>query len=243
MLIALWMFATSEGIGSGRQLERSCERDDAYRWICGGVQVNYHTLTDFRVNHGAALDDLMTQALGVLMHHGLVRLKRVAQDGVRVRASAGAASFRSAAGLRKCLKDAKDQVRRTRAMLDKDDSTRSDRVRQAAARAARDMERRVEKAMDELKKVQATKETPEEAERARASTTDPEARVMRMADGGYRPAFNLQLAVDTDTRAIVGIAVTNSGSDAGQITPMVTDVARRSGKKPKEWIVDGATPA
>ena len=93
MLIALWMFATSEGIGSGRQLERLCDRDDAYRWICGGVQVNYHTLTDFRIDHAAALDNLMTQVLGVLMHQGLVRLKRVAQDGVRVRASAGAASF------------------------------------------------------------------------------------------------------------------------------------------------------
>src|SRR5215813_8260214 len=95
MLIALWLFATSEGVGSGRQLERLCERDDAYRWICGGVQVNYHTLTDFRVDHGRALDDLLTQALGVLMHGGLLSLKRVAQDGVRVRANAGADSFRS----------------------------------------------------------------------------------------------------------------------------------------------------
>src|SRR5215468_3325304 len=131
MLIALWLFATSEGVGSGRQLERLCERHDAYRWVCGGVQVNYHTLTDFRVEHGAALDNLMTQALGVLMHQGLVRLKRVAQDGVRVRANAGADSFRSAMGLRKCLKAAKEQVQQTKAMLDKDDPTRSDKMHQA----------------------------------------------------------------------------------------------------------------
>jgi len=239
MLIALWLFATSEGVGSGRQLERLCERDDAYRWICGGVQVNYHTLTDFRVDHGAALDDLLTQVLGVLMHEGLVRLKRVAQDGVRVRANAGADSFRSSMGLRKCLKAAKEQVRQAKKMLDKDDPTRSDKMRKAAERAARERVVRVEKAIAELKKLQASKETKAEAERARASTTDPEARVMRMADNGFRPAFNMQLAVDADTRAIVGVGMTNSGSDMGQITPMVEDVERRTGKKPKEWLVDG----
>lgn len=239
MLIALWLFATSEGIGSGRQLDRLCERDDAYRWICGGVQVNYHTLTDFRIEHGAALDDLMTQVLGVLMHQGLVRLKRVAQDGVRVRANAGAASFRSAKGLRKCLDGAQEQVQQAKAMLDKDDPTRTDRMQQAQERAARDRVQRIKQAMQELKKLQASKATKEQAEKARASTTDPEARVMRMADNGYRPAFNLQLAVDTDTRAIVGISVTNSGSDMGQITPMVKEVERRAGTKPEEWLVDG----
>jgi transposase len=174
MQIALWLFATSEGVGSGRQLERLCDRDDAYRWICGGVQVNYHTLSDFRIGHGKALDELMTQALGVLMHEGLVQLKRVAQDGVRVRASAGAASFRSHQGLRKCLQAAKEQVRQTKALLDKDDPTRSDRMRAAQERAARERVERFEKAMAELKKLQATKETAEEAEDARASTTDPE---------------------------------------------------------------------
>ena len=239
MLTALWLFATSEGVGSGRQVERLCERDDAYRWICGGVQVNYHSLTDFRIGHGAALDDLMTQVLGVLMHQGLVVLKRVAQDGVRVRANAGAASFRSQQGLRKCLKEAKEQVRQAKAMLDKDDPTRTDKMREATERAARERVTRVEKAMEELKKLQAAKKTEEDAERARASTTDPESRVMRMADGGYRPAFNMQFAVDTDTRAIVGVGVTNGGTDMGQITPMIEEVERRTGKKAKEWLVDG----
>jgi hypothetical protein len=201
--------------------------------------VNYHTLSDFRIGHGKALDELMTQALGVLMHEGLVQLKRVAQDGVRVRASAGAASFRSHQGLRKCLQAAKEQVRQTKALLDKDDPTRSDRMRAAQERAARERVERFEKAMAELKKLQATKETAEEAEDARASTTDPESRVMRMADGGYRPAFNLQLAVDTDTRAIVGVGVTNSGSDYGKIAPMIEEVERRTGKRAKEWLVDG----
>jgi transposase len=239
MLIALWLFATSEGVGSGRQLERLCDRDDAYRWICGGVQVNYHSLTDFRVDHAEALDNLMTQLLAVLMHQGLVRLKRVAQDGVRVRASAGAASFRSAKGLKKCLHAAKEQVREAKVMLDKDDPTRTDKEREATERASRDRLTRVEKALEELKTLQAAEDSKKEEERVRVSTTDPEARVMRMADGGYRPAFNLQLAVDTDSRAIVGVGITNSGSDMGQIKPMVDEVERRTGKKPKEWLVDG----
>lgn len=239
MLIALWLFATSEGVGSGRQLERLCERDNAYRWICGGVQVNYHSLTDFRVDHGAALDRLLTQVLGVLMHQGLVQVKRVAQDGVRVRANAGASSFRSPKGLKKCLQAAREQVRHTRAMLDKDDPTRSDKQREVAERAARERVTRVERALEELKALQAEKDDEAEASRVRVSITDPEARVMRMADGGYRPAFNMQLAVDTGTRAILGVAVTGSGSDRGQIEPMVDEVERRTGKRPKEWLVDG----
>jgi transposase len=243
MLITLWLFATSEGVGSGRQLERLCDRDDAYRWICGGVQVNYHTLTDFRVQHGKALDELMTQTLGVLMHGGLLKLRRISQDGVRVRANAGAASFRSERSLKKCLQAAKEQVRRTKALLDKDDPTRSGKQRAAANRAARQMQERVEKAAKELEKLKASKKTEAEAERARASTTDPESRVMRMADGGYRPAYNVQLAVDSDTRAIVGVGVTNTGTDMGQIAPMLEDVARRTGKKPKEWLADGGYSA
>jgi len=239
MLIALWLFATSEGVGSARHLERLCERDDAYRWICGGVQVNQHGLSDFRIDHGAALDGLLTQVLGVLMHQGLVVLKRVSQDGVRVRADAGAASFRRQPRLRECLKAAKEQVRLAKKMLDKDDPTRSDKQRESAARAARECESRVKQAMEELRELQATKDTEEEAKEARASTTDPESRVMRMADGGYRPAFNMQFAVDTDTRAIVGVGVTNSGSDMGQIQPMVEEVERRLDKTPKEWLVDG----
>lgn len=242
MLIALWLFATSEGIGSARRIERLCERDDAYRWICGGVQVNQHTLSDFRIGHGAALDDLLTRVLGVLRHQGLVKLYRVSQDGVRVRANAGAASFRRAESLEECLREARDQVQHTKQLIDKDDPTRTDKMKESAARAAREREKRVRKAMHELKALEARQKErarKDEAKPPRASTTDPECRVMRMADNGYRPAFNVQLAVDTDTRAIVGVAVTNSGSDAEQMTPMIDEVERRTGKTPKEWLADG----
>lgn len=242
MLIALWLFATSEGVGSARQLERLCERDDAYRWICGGVQVNQHTLSDFRIGQGKALDDLLTRVLGVLTHQGLVKLYRVSQDGVRVRANAGAASFRRAEALAECLKEARAQVDHTKKLIDKDDPTRTDKMKESAARAAREREKRVRKAMHQLEALearQAERARKEEAKRPRASTTDPESRVMRMADSGYRPAFNMQLAVDTNTRAIVGVGVTNSGSDAEQMTPMIDEVERRTGKTPKEWLADG----
>jgi transposase len=242
MLIALWMFATSEGIGSSRQIERLCERDDAYRWICGGVQVNQHTLSDFRIGHGKALDDLLTRVLAVLTHQGLVKLRRVSQDGVRVRASAGAASFRRGDALAECLEAAQKQVEDTKKWIDRDDPTRTDKMKESAARAARERAKRVRKAMHQLERLearQAERVRKKEAKEPRASTTDPEARVMRMADNGYRPAFNMQLAVDVDSRAIVGLSVTNSGNDAGQMTPMIEDVERRTGRTPKQWLADG----
>jgi transposase len=242
MLVALWLFATSEGVGSARQLARLCERDDAYRWICGGVGVNQHTLSDFRVQHGKELDELLTQLLGVLMHKGLVELKRVAQDGVRVRAHAGAASFRRKRALRKCLAEARGQVKRVRALLDQDDPTRTDRQRAAQERAARERQQLVQEALEALKEVQAMRgldDDDEETESLRASTTDPDARVMRMADGGFRPGYNVQLATDTDARVIVGVTVTNSGSDLSQMTPMLKDIEQRTGRKPKELLVDG----
>lgn len=242
MLVALWLFATSEGVGSGRQLARLCERDDAYRWICGGVAVNQHTLSDFRVQHGKQLDELLTQLLGVLMHKGLLQLKRVAQDGIRVRAHAGAASFRRKRALRKCLAEARGQVKRVRALLDQDDVTRTDRQRAAQERAARERQQLVKEALEALKEVQAMRDLDDDDDETpllRASTTDPEARVMRMPDGGFRPGYNVQLATDTDARVIVGVKVTNSGSDLSQMTPMLEDIEQRTGRKPKELLVDG----
>ena len=137
ILLTLWLYATSEGVGSARELARLCEAHDAYRWICGGVSVNYHTLSDFRVAHQAALDALLTETLAVLLKEGLITLTRVAQDGTRVRASAGAASFRREPSLRRCLAEAEAQVRRCAAEPDSAGAARSARQTAAQARAAR----------------------------------------------------------------------------------------------------------
>jgi len=239
ILIALWLYATIDGVGSAREVDRLCYSHDAYRWIRGGVSVNYHTLSDFRVEHHAALDDLLTQSIATLRHRGVVTLARVAQDGTRVRASAGAGSFRREGTLRDCLKEAEKLVERTKRQGDGGLT----RTAAAQARAAADRLARVEEALAELPAVaaakarSASKRKGREPKEARASTTDPEARVMKMADGGYRPAYNVQFATDHDSDVIVGVAVTNA-SDQHELVPMLTQVERRAGR-PDTLLVDG----
>lgn len=239
ILIVLWLYATSEGVGSARELERLSTSHDAYRWICGGVSVNHHTLSDFRVGHGEALDALMTKILGVLMHEGMLKLRRVAQDGVRVRASAGAASFRREHSLRKCLNAARTQVEATKRLMSSEGGAATARERAARLQAAKEREARLTKALAQLERVRESKATEEEKAEARVSTTDPEARVMKMPDGGFRPAYNVQLATDTQARVIVGVSVSNKGSDLGQIEPMLGQIESRTGSLPKEHLVDG----
>lgn len=239
ILVALWLYATVEGVGSARDVARLCEIHDAYRWICGGVGVNHHTLSDFRVGHAKALDELMTQILGALLHEGLVGMRRVAQDGMKVRASAGAASFRRNRTLKECLRDAREQVRNVKAQLDSAGGQATARVQAARLHAAKERSVRVTKALNELKKVRESKESAEEKKNARVSTTDADARVMKMADGGWRPAYNVQIATDVESRVIVGVKVTTQGNDFGQTDPMLAEIGRRTEKLPKELLVDG----
>jgi len=237
ILVGLWLYGTGEGVGSARELARLCEEHNAYRWICGGVGVNHHTLSDFRVGHGNALDDLMTQVLAVLTHEGMVDLKRVAQDGMKIRASAGAASFRRQPSLEKCVEEARRHLEEIkRENLEGDVSTR-----QAARResAAQERLKRVEKALAELPKAREAKR-PKARPESRVSTTDPDARVMRMGDGGYRPAYNAQFATDTQNRVIVGVGVTNQGNDYGQMPPMIQNIQRRTGQTVEEYLADGS---
>jgi transposase len=245
ILLTLWLYATAEGVGSARQLERLCTRDNAYRWICGGVSTNHHTLADFRVAHGDKLDALLTNLLAVLMKEGLLELHRVAQDGVRVRASAGAGSFRRRETLEQCQEQAKEQVETLRKELDQDPSASSDREKAARQRAARERLEAIERALEEMPEVEETKarnkkKSPgKKTSEARVSTTDSEARVMKMGDGGWRPAYNIQFGTDVDTRFILGVAVTNVGSDAEQMLPMVEQVEQRTGYCPNQWLTDG----
>jgi transposase len=236
--MALWLYATLEGVGSARALARLCERHEAYMWICGGVSVNYHSLADFRVEHGELLDDLLTQSAASLMAEEVVDMKRVSQDGVRVRASAGAASFRRKKTLEQCMKEAEEQVEALRKELDEDPGATSRRQKAARERAAQERKKRVAKALTHIPEVEAKKKAKETA-KARVSTTDPEARVMKMADGGFRPAYNGQFAVDTKTQVIVGVDVSNSGSDQDKMPPMMEQLVERYGKVPDEILVDG----
>lgn len=238
IVVALWLYATMDGVGSARELDRLCYSHDAYRWLRGGVSVNYHTLSDFRVAHQAALDDLLTQSIAALLHRGVVTMARVAHDGTRVRGSAGAGSFRREATLQECLKAARKQVERTAKQTD---TPVNARLEAAQRRAAADRLARVEEALAQLPAVQATKNRQRDKRptEARVSTTDPDARVMKMADGGYRPAYNVQLATDVDGRAIVGVTVTNVGSDRSSLLPMLAQVRARTGRLPDAGLVDG----
>lgn len=236
ILVALWLYATIDGVGSAREVDRLCYAHDAYRWLRGGVPVNYHTLSDFRVAHQAALNDLLTQSITALLHRGVVTMARVAQDGTRVRGSAGAGSFRRRPTLEDARRAARKQVARTARQTD---GSGPSREAAAAARAAREHLARVEDALAQLPQIEAMKQKQGKASAPRVSTTDPEARVMKMADGGYRPAYNVQFATDVDSRTIVGVAVTNEGHDRTTLAPMLDQLEQRTGHRPAAHLVDG----
>jgi transposase len=253
LLLGLWLLATRDGVGSARQLALLCTQHHAYIWMCGGVQPNYHTLSDFRTAHGDKLDRLMVQLLASLMKQDLVKLERVAQDGMRTRASAGAASFRGESRLKRCVAEAKQQLATLRLELDEDPSASSERQKSAERRAAEDRQQRLQRALEQLPRVAEVHARNEHnrarrAEKAgrklkasepRVSTTDPEARVMKMPDGGYRPAYNVQLATDVESRFIVGVDVTNEGADSGQLLPMLCKLKSHFGRLPNDYLVDG----
>jgi transposase len=239
ILMALWLYATLRGIGSARELDRRCETDLPFQWICGDVSVNYHTLADFRTQHEEFLDQTFTQSIALLMEQELVTLDRVAQDGMKVRASAGAASFRRRATLEQHLAEAEEQVQALKAELEADPNAGNRRQQAARERAARERAERLQKALEQMPEVEAKKKGEEEKAKARVSTTDPEARVMKMPDGGYRPAYNVQLSTHTGTQIITGFDVNNSGGDQGQMAPMVEQHQERYGETPKEVLIDG----
>lgn len=244
ILFALWLYATVDGVGSARAIARLTQEHDAYRWICGGVQVNHHTLSDFRGEHGEALDGLLTDSGASLLAVGAIKRKRVAQDGMRGRTSAGAASFRRRGTLERCLDEARTQVETLKRQLEDDPGELTRKQQAARARAAREREEKVRKALErlpELEQIKVNQGKPADA--ARASTTDAEATVMKMGDGGFRPAYNAQYATDTESQVIVGVEVAATGSDMAQLAPMVEQVAERCGQQPADWLVDGGFPA
>jgi len=245
LLVALWLYAATQGVGSARELARLCECHDAYRWLCGGVSVNYHTLSDFRVDHEKALDDLMTEVLAMLMERDIVRVHRISQDGLRVRASAGKSSFRREGRLQSLLEQAQAQVAALKAQREApagtDRNARRSAARERAARERLDRVNQAIEALGEVKKVKARardnqRDKPSEP---RVSTTDSEAHVMKMPDGGFRPAYNVQVVADTESRAIVEVAVTTEGTDKAQSEPLREQVQERTGGTVKDHLMDG----
>lgn len=248
ILLGLWIYAIIEGIGSARVLDRYCSEHIVFKWICGGVSVNYHTISDFRKNNPDEFDELISDIIARLMKKELISLKRVSQDGMRVRASAGSSSFRKKETLKNLHTIAKEQVSILRKELDEDSSTCLSRQKAAKKRAAEDRLKRVEEAIEEqkqaviqmgcAKKKQRKTFTKKEKEKIRASTTDPEAKKMKMGNGGFNPAYNFQIAIDTQSRFIVGSFVTKKNSDFDQLIPMQNKIKEKYNIYPKEMLVD-----
>lgn len=240
ILFALWLFATIEGVSSARRLDALSKRDIAYMWICGGVSVNYHTLADFRVENGELLERLMVDSIAVLLEQELISLDTVAQDGMRVRANAGTDSFRRKPTLEQALADAEAHIEKLNSDQEEDPSSADKRRQAARERAAREKTERVAAAIEQLDEVNKQREKKKrKTETTRASMTDPESRKMKMPDGGFRPAYNVQLVTTGDSRVIVGVDVTNSGSDANQMGPLFEQVLENYGQAPGAYLVDG----
>jgi transposase len=260
ILLALWLYATVEGVGSARELDRLCREHIGFEWLCGGVGMNHTTLAEFRVAHGAVLERLLTDSFAAMLKTGHASLARVAQDGMRVRAAAGAASFRRRASLARCRAEAAVEVARLRAELEADPGALSRRQAAARQRAVADRERRVEAALAVAEQLAAKRQgdpcpqredpprpgdapageaTGKPPSEPRVSTTDAEARVMKMPDGGFRPAFNLGFASDPRSTMIAAVTLDNTGSDKGQLRPMSDQLAEVYGQRPGEHLVDG----
>ncbi|HEY4044985.1 MAG TPA: IS1182 family transposase [Rhodopila sp.] len=239
ILVALWLYATLDGVGSARELARLCEHHHAYRWICGGVSTNHHTLSDFRLAHADWLDRELTRAVAGLMAAGEVDLATVAHDGMRVRAAAGGSSFRRKPRLEDLLAAAKARVTALKTELAHEPAART-RRQAASERAASERIQRIEAALAAVPQAEARKKRNKgKPEHARVSTTDAEARVMKMPDGGFRPAYNVQFAAETQHGLLTAVAVTNSGADQDALDVMHARVTQAYGRAPDNWLVDG----
>jgi transposase len=246
VLLALWLYATTEGIGSARALERLCAHHAAYRWLRGGVPVNYHGLSDFRCAHGDLLDRVLTESVASLAAAGLIDLDEIAIDGTKIMANASKHSFRGAKGLASFAAAARARVASLRAEVDRDPAASERRRRAARERAAHDVTRRAEAARAKLAALQQEKEqrakrhAKEEAGKGepRSSTTDPDARTMRMADGGFRPAYNVLVTATSQTLVILGIQASDRRNESGIAQPLVQEMVERYGRRPERLLID-----
>ena len=245
VLFALWLYATLEGISSGREITRRCTEGIHldFQWICGGVPVNRDMICAFRVNHGEVLDQALTDSVTALMKEGLVDLNQVALDGMRVRASAGKGSFRREPTLQELHQTAQEQVARLRdeALAKETVGVATARQEAARKRAAEERAARIKQALNHVATIAKYKESRKKGDgpKARASTTDADARTMKMANGGFNPAFNVQYCTDTRSHIIVGMSVNNIGSDAGLTPPMIDQLKERYDRVPDVVLVDG----
>src|SRR5271167_3690026 len=235
LLISVWVYAYSQGIGSAREVARRCEYDPAFQWLTGLDEVNYHTLADFRVERQQELDELFTQVLAALSKEGLVTLEQVMQVGAKIKAQASAQSYRQGGQIRAHLERARQRVAE---MGDPRNEEGSPKAKQARERARREQHQRLEQALEELEKLREHKESAQKKSAARVSSSDPQARVMLQSGGGVAPSYNAQISADAAHGLIVGVSVTQDFNDYGQLLPAVRQLEERLQKKPRQMVAD-----
>lgn len=250
VLVTLWLYATVDGVGSARLLAKLTEEHKAYQWICGGIDMDRKTISDFRTDAGDLFDDLLVQGVVTLAKAKIVKVKEVIQDGMRVRAGAAKGSFRRLDTLRELHKGVQDWIKVLRQEVEDDPRKCLDLKQAAKTAAANERAQRLENAMKQVEKFVEEKQanrkkhkkkvlTPEEIKEVRVSTTDPEARIMKMPNGGFSPAYNFQFGIDPESQIVLSATVTNSGRDAGQLLPMFDDIKSKYNTQPDRYIVDG----
>lgn len=235
LLVSLWVYAYSRGISSAREIARRCAYEPAFQWLCGLEVINHHTLSDFRVAHGSALQELFVEVLGVLSAGGLVSLERVMHDGTKIKACASADTFRREESLRAHLETAHQQVQ----ALAQEDNQEPTRQQAAQQRAARERQQRVQQALEQLEQIRQTKQAAKAKEQVRVSTSDPTSRNMKQADGGFAPSYNAQITTEASHKIIVAVGVSQSGNDYGELLGGVERLEQTLGAKPQQLVVDG----
>jgi transposase len=236
LLISLWVYAYSQGIGSAREVARRCEYDPAFQWLTGLQEVNYHTLADFRMERQKELDELFTQVLAALSKEGLITLEQVMQDGTKIKALASTRSYQREGTIQGHLERARQRVEE---MGDPRNEETSPKAKQAQVRARREQQERLVSALEELQKLQQRKSGEKAKSEARVSTSDPQARVMHHSDGGLSLSYNAQITTDAAHGLIVGVAVTQEANDSAQLLPAVDRVEQQLKKKPQQLVADG----
>ena len=237
LLISLWIYALSQGIGSGRKIAELCEYHPAFQWLAGTEEINHHTISDFRVDHKEALEKLFVQVLGILSAEGLVTLERVAHDGTKIKAYAGLDSFRREEKIRAHLAMAQDQLE-----ILKEEGPETSREKNSVKtreRFIRDRKDRMERALQELQKIRSSSPEGKAKDKVRVSTTDPEARIMKQPDGGFAPSYNVQISADANNGVIVGMDVTQAVNDCNQLLPAMEEIQRNTGSLPEQVVADG----
>lgn len=235
MLLAMWVYGYSQGIGEARALGEEMQYEPGLRWLAGNDLVSWRTLSEFRIAHGEALQEVFAELLGILGKEQLIDLTELTLDGTKIQANASSGSLRREKTLQEHIAKAAAVVRE----LEREETSSQISRRQAAARqrVAQERRERLQQAAEELQEIRQSKKKAEQ-EQARVSLTDPQARVMKDGHGGFGPSYNVQVATETKNKIVVNVAVIQQASDQGQLESALERL-QEEGQLPGRLIVDG----